>query len=269
MSLTAGKKEGLQAVTDSCGVIAARAIDQRIASRKLFAKAMNVQPECVPADKLVQFKDAVSRILTPHARVILLDLEFGLPAAKHSGKNTGLLLAYEKTGYDKTVPGRLPQLLDAWSVSRLRGAAANCDKLLLYYSSTHAACINDTKHAFVERVGAEYASADIPFFLELVTYGEGLDDKGSELARIKPEVVARSMEEFSKFICGVDLLKVGIPVNLTFVQGSPSCEILYTHAEALEHYRRPNFLATAHPLFSDSPAPQAAKLPRRKGGVRS
>ena len=48
----------------------------------------------------------MSRILTPHASAILLDPEYGLSAAKVRAKNAGLLLAYEKSGYDNTQPGR-------------------------------------------------------------------------------------------------------------------------------------------------------------------
>ena len=78
------------------------------------------------------------------------------------------------------------------------------------------------KHEFVTRVGAQCAEADVPFFLELVSYGEGRDDGRAEFAAVKPEVVARSMAEFSKPGCRVDVLKVGVPVNLAFVEGWPS-----------------------------------------------
>jgi tagatose-1,6-bisphosphate aldolase len=57
------KKRRLRAVAGSRGVIAALAIDQRSAMQKLFAKAMNVEPSKVPAERTVQFKEAVSRIL--------------------------------------------------------------------------------------------------------------------------------------------------------------------------------------------------------------
>lgn len=240
LRITEQKKKCLQAVADPRGIIAALAIDQRSALRKLFAKAMNVEPDYVTVEKLAQFKEAVSRILTPHASAILLDPEYGLPAARQRTKNAGLLLAYEKSGYNKNTPGRIPQLLDRWSVRRLAAAGANCVKLLLYYSSTSAAEINDAKHAFVERVGAECAEADVPFFLELVGYGEGMDDKGAEFARIKPEVVTQGMAEFSKPEYRVDVLKVGLPVNLAYVEGSPAVgkEVLYRRREALAHCRR-------------------------------
>ena len=236
--LSAGKQKGLEAVADSHGIIAALAIDQRSALRSLFSRAMGVEPADVPAENLSQFKEAVSSILTPHASAILLDPEYGLPAAAKRATNAGLLLAYEQTGYDKNVPGRMPRLADQWSVKRLIEAGANAVKLLLYYSSRSSAEINGVKYAFVEKVGAECAASDVPFFLELVSYAENMDEKKIEFARIKHEVVAAGMKEFSKPEFNVDVLKVGMPVNLSFIEGSPSPggEILYTREQAKQHF---------------------------------
>ncbi len=239
LRLSAGKKRGLEAIADSRGIIAALAIDQRNALRSLFSRAMGVEAADVPPESLTRFKEAVSTILTPHASAILLDPEYGLPAAAERAKGAGLLLAYEQSGYDKDVPGRLPRLLDGWSVKRLIEAGAQAVKLLLYYSSRSPAGINGMKHSFVEKVGEECGESDVPFFLELVTYAENLDEKGIEFARIKPEVVAAGMREFSKPQYRVDVLKVGMPVNLSFVEGSPSAgeEILHTRQQAKQHFR--------------------------------
>ncbi|MGA2421619.1 MAG: tagatose 1,6-diphosphate aldolase [Candidatus Acidiferrum sp.] len=239
-AISAGKKKGLDAIAQARGVIAAVAIDQRHALRTLFSTAMKMDAAQVPTETLIQFKEAVSRILTPHASAILLDPEYGLPAASQRAKTAGLLLAYEQTGYDDHVPGRLPRLLEHWSVQRLKEQGANGIKLLLYYSTASETSINDQKHAFVERVGAECAAADIPFFLELVSYADGMDEKSRDFARAKPEMVIESMREFSDVRYQVDVLKVGVPVNLAFVEGAPSAksEILYSRREAMLLYRR-------------------------------
>lgn len=239
MKITEGKRRGLQRLANEKGVIAALAIDQRSALRSLFAKAKGMDPDGVPGEWLVQFKEAVGRILTPEASAILLDPEYGLPAARQRAKNAGLLLAYEKTGYDKTVPGRLPALLEHWSVRRLIEAGADGVKILLYYAPASSAEINDQKHAWVERVGAECAAADAPFFLELVSYQEGMDEKGREFAKCKPEVVTASVAEFSKPQYAVDVLKVGVPVNMAYVEGSPSAgpETLYSREQAKQYFR--------------------------------
>jgi hypothetical protein len=61
-----------------------------------------------------------------------------------------------------------------------------------------------------------------------------------EFAAVKPEVVARSMAEFSKPGYRVDVLKVGVPVNMAFVEGSPAAgkEILYSREGVMDYYRR-------------------------------
>ena len=240
MRMGAGKQKGLQTVSDSRGVIAAAAMDQRGSLKTAIAKDKGVEKSAITPEMLGEFKTAVTRVLTPYASAILLDPEYGLGAAKTRAKNAGLLLAYENSGYDNTRPGRLPDLLDVWSVARLVAAGADCIKILLYYSPFDPPHINDIKHAWVERIGGECAAADVPFFLEFVGYEEGVDEKGLEYARKKPEVVVRSVEEFSKPGYRVDVLKVEVPVNLAFVAGSKACksDAAYTREQAKEHFRR-------------------------------
>ena len=232
MKLTPGKLQGMKNVSNERGVIAAAAMDQRGSLKKMLGSRANDAG-------LEEFKINVTEVLTRHASAILLDPEWGLPAAKCRAKGSGLLLAYEKTGYDKALPGRLPDLLDLWSAKRLKEAGADCVKILLYYTPYDEQKINDHKHAWVERIGDECRANDIPFFLELVGYKEGLDEKGAEYAKLKPEVVAKSMEEFSKDRYGVDVLKVEIPVNLQFVEGAKAFKGIkaYSKADALTHYR--------------------------------
>ena len=237
MKITPGKLAGLKAVSNDRGVIAAAAMDQRGSLQKSLAKAKGVDE--VPDSMLEDFKAMVTDVLTQHASAILLDPEFGLPATKkRHGK--GLLLAYEKTGYDATEAGRLPDLLDLWSVRRLKEAGADCIKILLYYTPFEKPEINDQKHAFIERVGDECRAHDIPFFLEFVGYDvNGEDEKGLAYARRKPQIVAGSMEEFGKDKYNVDVLKVEVPVQMKFVAGTEAFqgEQAYTRAEALEHFR--------------------------------
>jgi len=145
VTLSPGKQKGLAALSTDRGIIAALAIDQRSALRKLFAKAAGRAADDIPADLLANFKSHVSRILTPHASAILLDPELGLPAAAARAPEAGLLLAYEQTGYDKSVPGRLPRLLDGFSAAKLRALGADAVKVLLYYSPFSASAINAQK----------------------------------------------------------------------------------------------------------------------------
>jgi tagatose 1,6-diphosphate aldolase len=240
MKITPGKQKGMKAVSNERGVIAAAAMDQRGSLKSAIAKEKGVDKNAVSPDMLAEFKTIVTRVLTPHASAILLDPEYGLPAAKARSKNAGLLLAYENSGYDNTRPGRLPDLLDIWSVRRLAAAGADCIKILLYYTPFDPAEVNDIKHAWVERIGGECTASDIPFFLECVGYEEGKDEKTVEFARKKPDIVTKSMEEFSKPQYGVDVLKVEVPVNMTYVKGTKACkgESAYTRDEAKDLFRK-------------------------------
>jgi tagatose 1,6-diphosphate aldolase len=236
MKITPGKLAGLKSVSNQRNVIAAAAMDQRGSLQKSLAKERGAAAD---GHDLEVFKTLVTEVLTRYASAILLDPEFGLPAAQHrNGK--GLLLAYEKTGYDATTHGRLPDLLDLWSVRRLAEAGADCIKILLYYNPFDQPHINDIKHAWIERIGDECRAHDIPFFLEFVGYDEhGNDEKAIEYARKKPSIVSGAMKEFSKPRYGVDVLKVEVPVNMEYVAGTRANkgQSAYTRAEALDLFR--------------------------------
>src|SRR5271170_6300416 len=158
MSLSEGKLRHLKALSNKQGIIAAAAMDQRGSLKKAIAGAKGVPADQVTDEMMSEFKIAVSKILTPHASAILLDPEYGLPAAKARSSNAGLLLAYEESGYDNTKPGRLPDLLPHVSVKGTAAWGADAVKLLLYHSPFDDAQVNDIKHAFIERIGAECQS---------------------------------------------------------------------------------------------------------------
>ena len=244
VKLTPGKLAGLKAVSNERGVIAAAAMDQRGSLKKALAKERGGDV----SDAMMQdFKIAVAEVLTSHASAILLDPEWGLPAAKRRAGNAGLLLAYEQSGYDNTRPGRIPDLLKDWSVRRLKEAGADCVKVLIYYTPFDAREVNEEKHAFIERIGDECRANDIAFFLEFVGYDpSGGDEKGLAFAKIKPDVVKGSMAEFTRERYGVDVLKVEVPVNMKFVEGAHAYagSAAYSRQDAIEHFRAAAAVAT-------------------------
>jgi tagatose 1,6-diphosphate aldolase len=193
------------------------------------------------------FKVAVSKILTPHASAILLDTEYGLKAAAARSSNAGLLLAYELSGYDNTQPGRLPDLIPQLSAIRIKALGADAVKVLIYYAPDDAPKVNEIKCAFVERIGAECEEIGIPFFLEFIGYDPaGGDEKGLAFAKQKPQIVIDSMAEFSKPQYYVDMLKVEVPINAVYVEGSAvyKGERAYTRREALDYFKKASDLAT-------------------------
>lgn len=156
-------------------------------------------------------------------------------------------LAYEKIGYDVADAHRLPDRLPEWSVRRLIEAGADVIKVLLYYNAFDDARASTIKHAFVERAGAECAACDVPFFLELVTYDTAIGDvQGLKFARKKPDHVIGAMAEFTAAQYGSDVLKVEVPVNVAFVEGTRAFKgtAAYTRQDALRWFRKAAGVAT-------------------------
>jgi tagatose 1,6-diphosphate aldolase len=247
LSLSAGKVKHMKALSNNAGVIAAAAMDQRGSLQKSIAVAKGVDPKQVTEAMMSEFKIAVTKVLTPHASAILLDPEYGLPASKARSSNAGLLLAYELSGYDNTQLGRLPDLLPHVSVKRIKEWGADAVKILIYYTPFDDSKVNDIKHAFIERIGAECATHEIPFFLEFVGYDPaGGDEKGKDFAAKKPEIVTKSMQEFTKPQYMVDVLKVEVPINAEYVEGSSvfKGQKVYSRKEALDHFRNAAAVAT-------------------------
>ena len=223
------KQEKLKRLCDKNGIIGALAIDQRGALRRMLG-------EDTPVDQLETFKVLVSKYLTKYASSILLDPELGWKAAEARDKNAGLLVAYEKTGYDKTVPGRYPDLVENVSVQRLKANGADAVKVLLYIDIDEGRAFNDVKEAFIERIASECKAEDMPFFLELVSYDAKVTDE-KEYAKLKPRKVIEAVKLYSQERFGVDVLKVEVPVNMKYVEGFAENEVLYTKEEATAFYK--------------------------------
>ncbi|MDR7239793.1 tagatose-bisphosphate aldolase [Neobacillus drentensis] len=235
LELTKNKWDALKRLSDENGVIGALAIDQRGSLKKMIASG---EASHVGDEGIIRFKELVSEELTPFATAILLDPEYGLTAAKVRSKNSGLLVAYEKTGYDASEAGRLPDLLPEWSVKRLKEAGADAIKFLLYYDVDEDEKINNYKHVYMERVGSECAAEDLPFFLEIVSYDAENDNvKGKAYAKIKPHKVIGAMKEFTKPQYHVDVLKVEVPVDMNFVEGYTEGEAVYSKEEAASFFK--------------------------------
>lgn len=217
MNLTPGKKRGLEAISNDKHIVLATAMDQRGSLGKMI---QSLNKDISYEQGLSQFKEGVSEVLGNKSSSLLLDPEYGWDAAVKLNDNVGLIMAYEKTGYDATERGRLPNLVDFYSVQDLVRGGASAVKLLVYYDINEEEPYNEMKKAFIKRVGDECKQNDILFILEPVSYSaEGLDAKGKDFAKKKPEIVEYFMVEFSKEEYGVDLLKVEVPVPIYYIEG--------------------------------------------------
>ena len=237
MVLTEQKRNYLEKLSTKEGVISALAFDQRGALKRLMAQYQDTEPTVAQMEEL---KVLVAEELTPFASSMLLDPEYGLPATKVLDAEAGLLLAYEKTGYDTSSTKRLPDCLNLWSAKRIKEQGADAVKFLLYYDVDSAEELNQEKQAYIERIGSECAAEEIPFFLEILAYDETIADAGSvEYAKVKPRKVIEAMKVFSDPRFNIDVLKVEVPVNMNFVEGftKGGVEPVYSLAEAKTFFK--------------------------------
>ena len=235
MVLTEQKRKYMEKLSDENGIISALAFDQRGALKRLMAQHQEAEPTVAQMEEL---KVLVAEELTPYASSMLLDPEYGLPATKALAKNAGLLLAYEKTGYDTSNTKRLPDCLDVWSAKRIKEQGADAVKFLLYYDVDSSDELNQQKQAYIERVGSECVAEDIPFFLEILAYDEKITDASSaEYAKVKPQEVIGAMKVFSDPRFNIDVLKVEVPVNVKYVEGFGDGEVVYSKEQAAAFFK--------------------------------
>jgi tagatose 1,6-diphosphate aldolase len=216
--LPAGKLRNLLTLGDETGRLKMMAIDQRMSLERSLQSILGRPGKY---EEVVRVKRAITGALAPYATAVLIDVEFGYPqCVLELPGNVGLLLAYERPGFDASGPGgreRRSALIEGWSVEKARRAGANAIKLLLFYHPEASPETNDYQKALARQVGEECARFELPFLLELLGYPlEEPAQDSPEYARRKPEIVIESAREFSKPEYGVDILKVEFPAELKY-----------------------------------------------------
>jgi len=222
MKLTPGKRKGLEIISNEDKVVIATAMDQRGSLGKMI---QSHNEDLSYEEGISDFKVGVSEIIGNQSSSFLLDPEYGWDAAKKLNEDVGLIMAYEKTGYDANEKGRLPNLVDFYAVQDLARKGVSAIKLLVYYDIEEEAQYNDIKKTLIKRVGDECKYNDILFIFEPVSYNSQSDtSKDTDFIRRKPEIVKYFMKEFSKLEYGIDLLKVEVPVPLHNIEGFSNYE---------------------------------------------
>src|SRR5690625_3336079 len=148
MQRTPGKQRGLEAISDDSHIVLATAMDQRGSLGKMIKK---FNETFTYEGGLTGFKAGVSEVLGNISSSILLDPEYGWEAAGKLNEKIGLIMAYEKTGYDALEKGRLPNLVDFYAVQDMVKAGADAIKLLVYYDTEEEEKYNLIKKAFIKR----------------------------------------------------------------------------------------------------------------------
>jgi len=209
-TISIGKYRGLQACSTPDGALAVLALDHRNNLRQ----ALNpLAPNSVTDEDLTAFKQEVVAALAPQASAVLLDPQYGAAQCIASGAlpgNVGLVVSVEASGYSGDAAARVSRMLSGFSVEKARRMGANAIKLLVYYHP-EAATAGEIE-SFVAQVAGDCARADMPLFLEQLSYS--LDPRRKTLSpEERREVVLETARRLT--MPGVDFLKAEFPLDVS------------------------------------------------------
>lgn len=222
-TLTPGKFKGLKSLADETGRFRMLAIDQRGSLRKMLSKSTGKDGKDITYHDMALAKWLVIEHLSPYFSATLTCPQYGLPEGiRFLDRDSALLLAIEESG---TKEGgfknreKLTNILDGWSVEKIKRTGADAVKLLLHYRPDSSKEIREHQENLVKMIGNEAKRLDFPFVLEPMSFPYKDDEIENEanFIRRKPEIVVKTVEEFSKPEYGVDILKLEFPVDLKFV----------------------------------------------------
>jgi len=216
-TLTPGRWRGLKTTSSDDHTFTILAFDQRGSYTKML-------PEGTSYDAAVAIKREVVFSLSRHVSAVLLDPLYGLPASEDMAGNSGLLMALEKSGYTGDSTYRRVDLIEGWSVGKIKQMGASAVKLLVYYHP-QAGALADEIEAFVAGVREECHRYDIPLFVEPVSYSldSSVHKESAEFAKTRPEVVRETARRMSRL--KPDILKLEFPVDAAFEDRQQSWQV--------------------------------------------
>lgn len=203
-----GKFRNLQQCSTASKAISVLALDHR---GNLRAALNPTDPKAVSSAELVAFKQQIVSLLSPAASAVLLDPQYGAAQCIASGAlagPVGLLCAVEATGYTGDPTARSSQVLPGFSVAKAARLGANAAKLLVYYHPDSP--VATEIETLVKQVAADCAAADVPLFLEPLSYSLDPDSKKLPPAERRRVIIetARRMTAL-----GIDVLKAEFPLD--------------------------------------------------------
>jgi len=207
-TLTPGRWRGLRTTSSRKNIFNILAFDQRGNFRKML-------PADTSYEAAAQMKRDIVMSLSYHATAVLLDNEYGLPAFVDMNGSSGVLMAYEESGYSGDSTYRRIKFDDNWTVAKIKAMGASAVKVLAYYNPNSGALATEIEGT-LKQVVDECHKHDLPLFLEPLSYSldANIAKESAEFAKIRPEIVIETAARLSSL--GVDILKMESPVDPNF-----------------------------------------------------
>lgn len=224
VEISAGKLRGLRRLSDSNGRFKMMAVDQRGSLKRMLEPILDKEDSSdVEYGHVSKVKQIITKNLASYSTATLMDPTFGYPySISYFPKEVGMLIAYEETGSikaGKNCKERASHQVAGWSVEKALKAGADAIKLLLYYHPDGSEDVCVHQQDFLKFVGHQCERYDRPLLLEPMSYALELEEKKSpEFAKKKPDLVIRTVEEFTKPEYKVDVLKLEFPAELKYTK---------------------------------------------------
>lgn len=206
--LTPGRWRGLKTTSSRMNVFNILAFDQRGTYRKML-------PQDTGYEGAAQMKRDIVFALSFHASAVLLDNQYGLQSVVDMSGSSGVLMAYEESGYSGDSTYRRIKFEDTWTIAKIKQMGASAVKVLAYYNPNSGALAAEIE-GVLKQVVDECHRYDLPLFLEPLSYSldSAVSKESAEFAKLRPDIVIETAARLSKL--GVDILKMESPVDPNF-----------------------------------------------------
>ena len=212
--LSIGKIRGLQQIASPEGILIMCAMDHR---GSMLTMLGGDDPKEAGYEAMVERKLELCSTLAPHASAVLLDPLYGAAQCISRGVlpgRTGLLVSSEASGYTGSREHRLTELLDGWSVEKIKRMGGSAVKILVYYRPDLKEMAQKQLKT-INKVAEECLKYDLPFLVEPVTYPVGNEtEHPEEFAKLKPELVIKTAQDITAL--PIDVLKAEFPADLRY-----------------------------------------------------
>lgn len=183
-------------------------------------------------DDLLRFKSIVVETLSPDATTLLVDSQYGRQLLPLYDANCLRMLAYEADVYKISDDDRITALPENLKVADFPSLSVPILKFFLYFGPNDPAELNQRKFDLVEDIGKKCRAHGVEFLFEPIIYDRAIADGTSvEFAKVKPALVRAATKAFADPKFGIDILKVEIPVNFDFVEGTGTPQMSRADAE--------------------------------------
>ena len=165
------------------------------------------------------FKRSIISCLGEYASTVLIDSTFGPSLISHFPKTCSPMMAYEADVYHISDKDRITKLPENLSISDFSKIGYKVLKFFMYYAPNDDSEINNQKQKIIENIGKECVANNISFLMEPLVYDPIKRPGSLDYAFLKPELVEKASKVFSQPKFNIDILKVEVPVDLSFVEG--------------------------------------------------